>query len=148
MNKIVNIIKPTGMTSHDVVSAVRKILNTKKVGHTGTLDPDASGVLPICIGKATKVSELILNKDKSYICELTLGITTDTYDSSGEILERVDNFSFTKEVSRSVKLRHTPQIIFKVDDSIKNGMYMDHLIRKVNEGATASSFDEEEFDEE
>lgn len=97
MNKIVNIIKPTGMTSHDVVSAVRKILNTKKVGHTGTLDPDASGVLPICIGKATKVSELILNKDKSYICELTLGITTDTYDSSGEILERVDNFSFTKE---------------------------------------------------
>ena len=53
-----------------------------------------------------------------------------------------------REVSRSVKLRHTPQIIFKVDDSIKNGMYMDHLIRKVNEGATASSFDEEEFDEE
>ncbi|MGL5315445.1 MAG: tRNA pseudouridine(55) synthase TruB [Peptostreptococcaceae bacterium] len=97
MNKIVNIIKPTGMTSHDVVSAVRKILNKKKVGHTGTLDPDASGVLPICIGKATKVSELILNKDKSYICELTLGINTDTYDSSGEILERVDDFSFTEE---------------------------------------------------
>ena len=97
MNKIVNIIKPTGMTSHDVVSAVRKILNTKKVGHTGTLDPDASGVLPICIGKATKVSELILNKDKSYICELTLGMNTDTYDSSGEILERFENFSFSKE---------------------------------------------------
>ena len=97
MNKIVNIIKPTGMTSHDVVSAVRKILNTKKVGHTGTLDPDASGVLPICIGKATKVSELILNKDKSYICELTLGMNTDTYDSSGKILERFENFSFTKE---------------------------------------------------
>ena len=56
MNKIVNIIKPTGMTSHDVVSAVRKILNTKKVGHTGTLDPDASGVLPICIGKADRKS--------------------------------------------------------------------------------------------
>ena len=53
-----------------------------------------------------------------------------------------------REVSRSVKLRHTPQIIFKVDDSIKNGMYMDHLIKKVNEGATASSFDEEELDEE
>ena len=97
MNKIVNIIKPTGMTSHDVVSAVRKILNTKKVGHTGTLDPDASGVLPICIGKATKVSELILNKDKSYICELTLGMNTDTYDSSGKILERFEHFSFTKE---------------------------------------------------
>ncbi|MGX4599221.1 tRNA pseudouridine(55) synthase TruB [Faecalimicrobium sp. JNUCC 81] len=96
MNKIVNIIKPTGMTSHDVVSAVRKILNIKKVGHTGTLDPDASGVLPICIGKATKVSELILNKDKSYICELTLGINTDTYDSSGEILEKF-NVNVTKD---------------------------------------------------
>ena len=96
MNKIVNIIKPTGMTSHDVVSAVRKILNIKKVGHTGTLDPDASGVLPICIGKSTKVSELILNKDKSYICELTLGINTDTYDSSGEILERF-NVEVTEE---------------------------------------------------
>ena len=97
MNKIVNIIKPTGMTSHDVVSKVRKILNIKKVGHTGTLDPDASGVLPICIGKATKVSELILNKDKGYICELTLGITTDTYDSSGEILEKCDNFNISLE---------------------------------------------------
>ena len=96
MNKIVNIIKPTGMTSHDVVSAVRKILNIKKVGHTGTLDPDASGVLPICVGKSTKVSELILNKDKSYICELTLGINTDTYDSSGEILERF-NVGVTEE---------------------------------------------------
>lgn len=97
MNKIVSIIKPTGMTSHDVVSIVRRTLNIKKVGHTGTLDPDASGVLPICIGKSTKVSELILTKDKSYICELTLGINTDTYDSSGEILERVDNFEVSEE---------------------------------------------------
>ena len=97
MNKIVNILKPTGMTSHDVVSRVRKILNIKKVGHTGTLDPDASGVLPICIGKATKVSELILNKDKGYICELTLGITPDTYDSSGEILERYEDFNVSLE---------------------------------------------------
>ena len=63
MNKIVNILKPTGMTSHDVVSRVRRILNMKKVGHTGTLDPDAAGVLPICLNKATKVSELILNKE-------------------------------------------------------------------------------------
>lgn len=97
MNKIINILKPTGMTSHDVVSRVRRILNTKKVGHTGTLDPDASGVLPICIGRATKVSELILNKDKSYICELTLGIKTDTYDSSGSIIKKVDNFKINKD---------------------------------------------------
>lgn len=97
MDKIVSIIKPNGMTSHDVVSVVRKTLNMKKVGHTGTLDPDASGVLPICLGKATKVSELILNKDKAYICELTLGLITDTYDTSGEILERCEDFELTKE---------------------------------------------------
>ncbi|HBF4659836.1 TPA: tRNA pseudouridine(55) synthase TruB [Clostridioides difficile] len=97
MNKIISILKPTGMTSHDVVSRVRKILNIKKVGHTGTLDQDASGVLPICIGKATKVCEVILNKDKSYICELTLGISTDTYDASGEILKKVDDFKFSNE---------------------------------------------------
>ncbi|RRG45021.1 tRNA pseudouridine(55) synthase TruB [Clostridioides difficile] len=97
MNKIISILKPTGMTSHDIVSRVRKILNIKKVGHTGTLDPDASGVLPICIGKATKVCEVILNKDKSYICELTLGISTDTYDASGEILKKVDDFKFSNE---------------------------------------------------
>lgn len=97
MDKIVSIIKPNGMTSHDVVSIVRKTLNMKKVGHTGTLDPDASGVLPICLGKATKVSELILNKDKAYICELTLGLITDTYDTSGEIIEENKDFDFTSE---------------------------------------------------
>lgn len=96
MNKIINILKPTGMTSHDVVFCVRKILNIKKVGHTGTLDPDAAGVLPICLGRATKVSELILNKDKSYICELTLGIETDTYDSSGTILYKHENLQIPK----------------------------------------------------
>ena len=97
MNKIINILKPTGMTSHDVVSIVRRILNIKKVGHTGTLDPDAAGVLPICIGKATKVSELILNKEKGYICELTLGISTDTYDSSGEIVKKATDLDISKE---------------------------------------------------
>lgn len=91
MNKVINILKPTGMTSHDVVSAVRKILNTKKVGHTGTLDPDASGVLPICVGKSTKISEFILNKDKEYLCEVTLGISTDTYDSSGAITKKYED---------------------------------------------------------
>ena len=97
MNKIVNILKPTGMTSHDVVSRVRRILSMKKVGHTGTLDPDAAGVLPICLNKATKVSELILNKEKSYICELTLGVATDTYDSSGVITFEGDTYNITNE---------------------------------------------------
>ena len=65
MDRIFNIYKPAGMTSHDVVYKVRKILGIKKVGHTGTLDPDAVGVLPICVGRATKVCDLILNKDKT-----------------------------------------------------------------------------------
>lgn len=88
MDRIFSIKKPRGMTSHDVVYKVRKILGTKKVGHTGTLDPDAQGVLTICVGRATKISDLILNKDKTYVAELELGVETDTYDSSGEILSK------------------------------------------------------------
>lgn len=88
MDRIFNIKKPKGMTSHDVVYKVRKILGTKKVGHTGTLDPDAQGVLPICVGRATKVSDLILNKEKTYEAELLLGVETDTYDSSGKVLHQ------------------------------------------------------------
>ncbi|MGB4440053.1 MAG: tRNA pseudouridine(55) synthase TruB, partial [Sedimentibacter sp.] len=68
MNGILNILKPTGMTSHDVVSSVRKILDIKKVGHAGTLDPNVAGVLVICVGKGTKLSEYLMNGDKTYIC--------------------------------------------------------------------------------
>lgn len=87
MNGILNILKPTGMTSHDVVSTVRKILNTKRVGHAGTLDPNVAGVLVICVGKGTKFSEVLINGDKKYICEIVLGSSTDTQDSYGKILE-------------------------------------------------------------
>lgn len=90
MNGILNILKPTGMTSHDVVSSVRKILNTKKVGHAGTLDPNVSGVLVICVGKGTKFSEILINGDKEYICELILGCMTDTQDSYGKIIKEHD----------------------------------------------------------
>lgn len=101
MDKIISILKPTGMTSNDVVGKARKILKIKKIGHTGTLDPDAAGVLPICIGRATKVSELILNKEKSYLCELTLGASTDTYDSSGEILfKSPEDSEYTEDAIR------------------------------------------------
>lgn len=86
MDGVINIFKPKGMTSHDIVSALRKILNTKRVGHTGTLDPNATGVLPICIGKGTRVAEYLLDVDKEYIGELTLGIRTDTQDSEGQVL--------------------------------------------------------------
>ena len=101
LNGILNILKPTGMTSHDVVSSVRKILNTKKVGHAGTLDPNVAGVLVICVGKGTKFSEILMNGDKEYICELLLGKSTDTQDSYGKIIEEhaVPNFSMQKIIS-------------------------------------------------
>lgn len=88
MNGVLNILKPTGMTSHDVVSSVRKILNIKKVGHAGTLDPNVSGVMVICVGKGTKISEYLMNQDKEYVCELILGQSTDTQDSYGKVLEQ------------------------------------------------------------
>ena len=97
MDRIFNIYKPAGMTSHDVVYKVRKILGIKKVGHTGTLDPDAVGVLPICVGRATKVCDLILNKDKTYVCNMILGIETDTYDSSGNVVEERDPSGLVEE---------------------------------------------------
>jgi len=86
MDGIINVLKPPGMTSHDVVSFIRKCTGIKKVGHTGTLDPGAAGVLPVCIGKATKVSELLMNDDKGYRAEIQLGITTDTQDGYGNVL--------------------------------------------------------------
>ncbi len=97
INGILNILKPTGMTSHDVVSQVRKILNTKHVGHAGTLDPNVAGVLVICVGKGTKFSEILMNGDKEYICELILGKKTDTQDSYGKIVEERSVPSFSEQ---------------------------------------------------
>ena len=87
INGIINIKKEKGYTSFDVVAKLRGILHEKKIGHTGTLDPEAAGVLPVCIGKATKVCELLTDKDKVYKAVLLLGKTTDTQDLTGEILE-------------------------------------------------------------
>lgn len=87
MNGIINVLKPPGMTSSDVVVFLRKLLKIKKVGHTGTLDPGAAGVLPICIGKATRLFDYIVEKNKTYIAEITLGITTDTQDAYGTIID-------------------------------------------------------------
>lgn len=80
--------KPRGMTSHDCVYKLRKLFQTKKVGHTGTLDPEVDGVLPICIGRATKVAEYMTNFDKTYVGEVTLGYTTTTEDAHGELVEQ------------------------------------------------------------
>jgi len=84
---VVNLLKPPGMSSHSAVNAMRKIFDTKKVGHTGTLDPGAAGVLPICIGRATRISEYLMEKQKEYYAEIIFGFSTDTYDSYGEIAE-------------------------------------------------------------
>lgn len=90
MDGILNILKPPGMTSFDVVAYLRGVLKTKKIGHTGTLDPEAVGVLPVCIGNATKAIEFMTDKDKFYIAEITLGIETDTQDATGNIISTKD----------------------------------------------------------
>ena len=87
MNGILLVNKPAGITSRDVVNKVGKILGTKKVGHTGTLDPMATGVLVLCIGSATKLVEILTSTNKEYEAEMILGISTDTYDITGNILE-------------------------------------------------------------
>ncbi len=89
MNGILNILKPAGMTSHDVVNAVRRILKIRKVGHTGTLDPMAAGVLPVCVGSATRITEYLDADYKKYRCEMQLGIQTDTEDIWGNVLSRM-----------------------------------------------------------
>lgn len=97
INGILNIYKEKGYTSHDVVARLRGILKQKKIGHTGTLDPDAEGVLPVCLGRATRVCDLLTDKDKVYEAVLLLGITTDTQDISGTVLEEKTTEELTEE---------------------------------------------------
>lgn len=88
MNGVINVYKEPGFTSHDVVAKLRGILKQKKIGHTGTLDPEAAGVLPVCLGNATKVCDMLTDETKEYVAVLRLGIETDTYDATGEVLSR------------------------------------------------------------
>lgn len=88
MNGIINVLKPPGMTSHDVVYFIRRELGIKKVGHTGTLDPEAAGVLPICIGKSTKAVQYLTEKTKKYRANIKFGIATDTQDKYGTIIKQ------------------------------------------------------------
>ena len=87
MNGIINFLKPPGMTSNAAVVLLRKQCGIQKVGHTGTLDPGACGVLPICVGKATRISAYMMNAQKEYVAEVTFGKRTDTGDSYGEVIE-------------------------------------------------------------
>lgn len=103
MDGVLNVYKPVGITSFDVIRHIKKISAKSKIGHTGTLDPLASGVLPVCIGKATKVVDLIMNDFKVYKAELKLGITTDTYDREGKTLSTCDIPVNNNEVESCIK---------------------------------------------
>ena len=87
INGIINVYKQKGYTSFDVCAVMRGILGQRKVGHTGTLDPDAEGVLPVCVGNATKLCDMLTDKSKEYVATFVLGIKTDTLDISGTVLE-------------------------------------------------------------
>ena len=103
MNGIIIVNKPKDYTSHDIVNIVRKKLNTKKVGHTGTLDPNATGVLPILVGTATKTSKYLIEHKKTYIATIKLGQKTDTGDTEGEIIEEQKNIkAYTKKEIENV----------------------------------------------
>lgn len=105
INGIINIYKEKGYTSHDVIAKLRGILKTRKIGHTGTLDPDAVGVLPVCIGNATKLCDFFMNGKKEYQARLLLGTVTDTQDISGKVLQESESWKNlnTEEINQSIK---------------------------------------------
>ncbi len=107
---VLNINKPAGMTSHDVVDAVRKILSMRRVGHTGTLDPQATGVLPLCVGRATRIAQYLTQADKEYAMTLRLGITTDTLDAAGKETARVEEIAVRREDLLAVLPRFVGEI--------------------------------------
>lgn len=146
MEGIIPLLKPKGMTSHDCVFRLRKILKMKRIGHTGTLDPDVTGVLPICIGRATKVAEYITDAGKQYEGEVTLGWTTTTEDASGDIVvHKKVNQSFTREQIESVlksfvgTIEQTPPMYSavkvkgkKLYEYARQGIEVERPTRKVN----------------
>jgi len=134
MNGILNIFKPKGISSHQVVKEVRNILNIPKAGHTGTLDPSASGVLLICLGQATKIAEFLVGMRKHYQGEMILGISTDTQDSEGKIVQE-------KKVETDIDEKRVKDIFRKYEGTISQtppmfsaahykGKRLYHLARK------------------
>ena len=102
MDGVIVIRKEKGFTSHDVVAKLRGILHMKKIGHTGTLDPDAEGVLPVALGKATRLVDMITDKEKTYEAVMRLGVVTDTQDMSGTVLSQTAELHVTEEELRAV----------------------------------------------
>ena len=134
MNGIINIFKPKGISSYQVVREVRNILNIPKAGHTGTLDPSASGVLLICIGQATKIAEFLVGMKKHYQGEMTLGVSTDSQDSEGKIIQK-------KKVETDIDEKRIKDILRKYEGTISQtppmfsaahykGKRLYHLARK------------------
>lgn len=106
-NGVVVADKPAGVTSHDVVYRARRLYKTKRVGHTGTLDPDATGVLVLCLGYATRVAEYLSSARKSYVAEVVFGVETDTQDASGEVLAERSAAQLTEADVRALCVRFT-----------------------------------------
>ncbi len=158
VNGILIVDKPVGFTSHDVVNVIRKIYSMKKVGHTGTLDPDATGVLPICLGKATKVCDMLTFSDKQYIARVRLGIETDTQDISGNVICEKE-VNVTKDELLDVIKAHTGEIMQippmysaikingqKLCDLARKGVEVERKPRKITVySAEMSDFDGVEF---
>jgi tRNA pseudouridine55 synthase len=114
MDGILNIDKPSGKTSYGVVAWVRRLSGERRVGHAGTLDPAATGVLPVCLGQATRIVEFLLNTAKTYRAEIELGVATDTFDASGRVTQRADPSSIDLDKLQSAlssfrgSIRQTP----------------------------------------
>lgn len=143
-NGILILNKPENITSHDAVAKIRRLFGTRQVGHTGTLDPMATGVLPILIGRAVKASEYAVNHNKSYVAGLKLGIVTDTGDITGKILSEEKKLPSKEEVSAAVSLfkgeiMQTPPMYSalkvggeKLCDLARRGISVEREARKIN----------------
>ena len=107
---VLNVNKASGMTSHDVVDAVRRILGMRRVGHTGTLDPQATGVLPMCVGRATRIAQYLTQAEKEYVMTLRLGVTTDTLDAAGKETSRAAEIRVRREDVEAVLPRFVGEI--------------------------------------
>lgn len=112
MEGVLLLNKPAGMTSHDCVAKMRRLAKTKKIGHTGTLDPDVTGVLPICIGRATKIVEYLTASSKTYEAEVTIGFSTTTEDASGEIVE-------SKPINHIITNEDVEKVLFSMTGSLE-----------------------------
>lgn len=135
---VICVLKPPGMSSSDAVTDVRRVFNEKRVGHTGTLDPAAAGVLPVCIGRATRLFDFLVDKQKEYIAELVIGKATDTEDATGEVTEESDRIVKAEEIAKALSgfvgsIEQTPPIYSALN---VNGVKLYKLARKgeVTEG--------------